>query len=257
MRYTVNELARMSGLTPRTLRYYDAIGLLRPARDSSNDYRQYAASEVERLQHILLYREMGLPLEDIRQILDSPGFDQAGALRQHLERLQAQRRRVEELIRTVSRTLDALEGGSTMENKEKFEGMKLQAIQENEAVYGQEIREKYGDRTVEAVNRRFGQLREEDWKKMKEAETGYLDALRRAVSAGDPEGSDAQEACRLHRTWLLHYWTPEMLTPKSHRELVEMYSRDERFREYYEKVAPDCAAFFGRAVQAFYRDKEE
>ena len=68
MCYTVNELARLSGLTPRALRYYDSIGLLRPARDRANDYRRYTAAEVDRLQQILLYREMGLPLEEIRQI---------------------------------------------------------------------------------------------------------------------------------------------------------------------------------------------
>ena len=73
--YTVKELARLTGLTPRTLRYYDSIGLLRPARDRENDYRLYGPGEVDRLQQILLYRQMGLPLEEIRLILDAPGFD--------------------------------------------------------------------------------------------------------------------------------------------------------------------------------------
>ena len=257
MCYTVNELARLSGLTPRALRYYDSIGLLRPARDRANDYRRYTAAEVDRLQQILLYREMGLPLEEIRRILDAPDFNQAGALREHLSRLLIQRQRVEELIQTVSRTLDSLEGGTVMNDQEKFEGMKQRAIQENESAYGQEVREKFGDQVVDLVNRRFGHMREEDWNQMKEEETGYLEALRRAVAAGDCEGRDAQEACRLHRSWLLHYWTPEMLTPQSHQDLVAMYCQDERFQTYYEKVAPGCAEFFGRAVRAFYQRGEQ
>lgn len=257
MCYTVNQLAQLSGLTPRTLRYYDAIGLLRPARDNASGYRRYTAAEVDRLQQILLYREMGVPLDEIRRMLDAPDFNQTEALRQHLGRLLAQRQRVDMLIQTVSRTLDTLEGGTIMSDKEKFEGIKRRAIQENEAAYGQEVREKYGEQAVEDVNHRMGQMGEEDWKRMKEEESGYLEALRRAVATGDPAGQDAMDACRLHRSWLLHYWTPEMLTPQSHQNLVYMYGQDERFRDYYEKAAPGRAAFFSQAIQVFYRDKVE
>ena len=103
--YTVKDLARLSGLTPRALRYYDAIGLLRPRRDGNNDYRLYGPEEVDRLQQILLYRDMGLPLEEIRQLLDAPDFDRAAALREHLDRLRRRRREMDALIRTVQSTL--------------------------------------------------------------------------------------------------------------------------------------------------------
>lgn len=127
--YTVKELSRLTGLTPRTLRYYDAIGLLSPARNRDNDYRLYGGAEVDRLQEILLYREMGLPLEEIGRILDAPDHDRAGALRGHLERLLAQRRRVEELIQSVRCTLETMEGDAIMQDKEKFEALKRQAVQ--------------------------------------------------------------------------------------------------------------------------------
>ena len=104
--YTVKELARLTGLTPRTLRYYDAVGLLCPCRGRENDYRFYGPQEVERLQQILLYRDMGLPLEEIKRLLDAPGFDREAALREHLDRLRAehrqalalQRQRLEEAV---------------------------------------------------------------------------------------------------------------------------------------------------------------
>lgn len=253
MTYTVQQLSRLTGLTPRTLRYYDSIGLLRPERDRENEYRRYGPAEVDRLQQILLYREMGLPLEEIRRVLDAPDYDPAAALRSHLGRLLAQRQHVEELIRTVSRTLETLEGGTTMSDKQKFEAMKAQAIAENEAAYGQEARGKYGKEAVEQTNRRLSGMTEEAWDQMKQEETGYQEALRRAMAANEPAGEDAKEACRLHRAWLLHYWTPEMLTAQSHIGLVTMYTQDERFTAYYEKVAPGCAAFFAEAIRAYYK----
>ena len=172
MMYTVKELSRLTGLTPRTLRYYDAIGLLCPERDRENEYRRYGPAEVDRLQQILLYRELGLTLEEVRRALDDPSYDRAEALRAHLGRLLAQRQRVEELIRTVSRTLETLEGGHEMNDKEKFETLKSRAIAENEAAYGQEAREKYGQETVDETNRRLSGMSEEAWTKMQEEETG-------------------------------------------------------------------------------------
>ncbi|MCI8438166.1 MAG: MerR family transcriptional regulator [Oscillospiraceae bacterium] len=253
MHYTVKQLAGLTGLTPRTLRYYDAIGLLRPGRDRENDYRLYGSAEVDRLQQILLYREMGLPLEVIGNLLDTPGFDRAAALREHLRQLQNQRRRLDTLIGTVRRTLSMIEGGDNMSDQEKFEGMKQRAIAENEAAYGREARERYGDQTVDDSCRRVAGMTEEAWKQMKEEEAGYQAALLRAMAAGDPAGADAREACRLHRDWLLHYWTPEMMTEEAHTGLVEAYSRDERFAAYYEKIAPGCADFFAQAIRAYYR----
>jgi len=87
MEYTVKALAELAGVTPRTLRYYDAIGLLCPRRGRENDYRLYGDGEVDRLQQILLYRDMGLPLEEIRSLLDAPGFDREAALREELAAL--------------------------------------------------------------------------------------------------------------------------------------------------------------------------
>ena len=119
--YTVTELARLTGLTPRTLRYYDTIGLLRPQRNSGNDYRLYGPAEVDRLQQILLFRDMGLPLEEIGNLLDAPGFDRASALREHLERLRERRREVDALIRAVQNTLRTTEGGTAMNDQEKLD----------------------------------------------------------------------------------------------------------------------------------------
>ena len=251
--YTVKELARLTGLTPRTLRYYDSIGLLCPRRGRDNDYRLYGRGEVDRLQQILLYRDMGLPLEEIRNLLDAPGFDREAALREHLTRLWERRREVDALIRAVQNTLHTIEGGITMTDMEKFEGMKRQAIEENEAAYGRELREKYGDDTVEEHKARLAGMSEQEWEKTQADERAYKAALRRAVETGDPAGEAAREAVRLHAAWLAHHWPEGKVTPKTHTGMAVMYTQDERFAAYYEEVASGCAAFFEKAVKAYYR----
>lgn len=251
--YTVKDLSRITGLTPRTLRYYDAVGLLCPRRGTENDYRLYGPEEVDRLQQILLYREMGLPLEEIKRLLDVPGFDREAALREHLQRLRERRREVDALIRTVQSTLSEIEGGTTMTDEKKFEGMKRQIIEENEAAYGKELREKYGDETVEAHMARLSSMTRQEWTQTQKDEEDYKAALRRAVEAGDPACEDAREAVRLHAAWLAHYWPEGTVTSEAHIGMAEMYAQDERFTAYYEKVAPGCAAFLAEAVKAYYR----
>ena len=251
--YTVKDLARLTGLTPRTLRYYDAIGLLCPRRGRDNDYRLYGPEEVDRLQQILLYRDMGLPLEEIKNLLDAPGFDRTSALREHLERLRERRRAVDALIRTVQNTLSDIEGGSTMTDEKKFEGMKQRVIAENEAAYGGELREKYGDAAVEAHAARLRGMSQQEWEETQRDEERYKAALRRAVGTGDPAGEDAREAVRLHAAWLAHYWPEGAVTPKAHAGMAEMYVQDQRFAAYYDEVAPGCAAFLAEAVKAYYK----
>lgn len=251
--YTVKDLARLTGLTPRTLRYYDSIGLLCPQRGRDNDYRLYGPAEVDRLQQILLYRDMGLPLEEIRRLLDAPGFDHTAALREHLDRLRERRREVDALIRAVQDTLDTIEGGTTMTDMEKFEAMKRQAIRENEAAYGKELREKYGDSAVEEHAARFAGMTQQEWEAARREEEDCKAALRRAIAAEDPAGADAREAVRLHASWLAHYWPAGKVTPAAHTAMAEMYTQDQRFTAYYETVAPGCAAFLAKAVKAYYR----
>ena len=251
--YTVKDLARLTGLTPRTLRYYDSIGLLCPRRSRENDYRLYGPAEVDRLQQILLYRDMGLPLEEIKNLLDAPGFDRAAALREHLARLQERRREVDALIRAVQNTLDTIEGGTTMTDIEKFEGMKRQSILENEAAYGKELREKYGDAAVEEHTARIAAMTQQEWESARQDEEDCMTALRRAIEAGDPAGADARETVRLHASWLARHWPAGKVTPEAHTAMAEMYTQDQRFTAYYEAVAPGCVAFLAKAVRNYYQ----
>lgn len=151
MEYSIQELARLSGVTTRTLRWYDQIGLLRPGRVAESGYRYYGPAQVDRLQDILYYRAMGMELGRIRDCLDDPAFDRLAALRSHLTQLQAQQARLETLIRSVEQTIAGEERRSTMNDAEKFAALKQQAVAENEAAYGSEARQKYGDAAVDAA----------------------------------------------------------------------------------------------------------
>ncbi|HBP63596.1 MAG TPA: MerR family transcriptional regulator, partial [Desulfosporosinus sp.] len=110
MEYVVRKLAQMAGVSSRTLRYYDEIGLLKPARINTSGYRIYGETEVDRLQQILFYRELGVSLDSIRDIVTSPSFDGAQALREHHEKLLEKREQLDRLISNVERTIEVSEG---------------------------------------------------------------------------------------------------------------------------------------------------
>ena len=181
MEYTVKALAELAGVTPRTLRWYDQKGLLKPRRTTEAGYRLYGPEEVNRLQAILFYKELGLELEAVREILDAPGFDRLAALQSHLAELEARRRRLDALILTVEKTIGEAKGGTQMSDKEKFEAFKRRAVEANEEQYGKEIREQYGPEAVEESNARLLSMTEEEHGRWKALEAEILSALAAAV----------------------------------------------------------------------------
>ena len=153
MEYSIQELSRLSGVTSRTLRWYDQIGLLKPSRVAESGYRYYSGAAVDRLQDILYYRALGVGLAQIKECLEDPAFDRVAVLRGHLSALEAERMRLERLIRSVRDTIGCEERKETMNDQQKFEGFKKTVITEHEPRYGREAREKYGDRMVDAAQR--------------------------------------------------------------------------------------------------------
>ncbi len=250
MEYTVKALAELAGVTPRTLRWYDQRGLLKPGRVTEAGYRLYGREEVDRLQTILFYRELGLSLEAIRSLVDAPDFDRLEALRGHLRELEARRQRLDDLILTVEKTIEETKGGTPMSDKEKFEAFKRRAVEANEERYGKEIREKYGDAEVDRANASVLALTKEEYQQWEALGEEILSALAAAVRSGeDPAGEEGQRIARLHRRWLSYSW--EAYTPQAHRGLAELYTADGRFTAYYDKEVPGCAAFLRDAVRAY------
>ncbi|MGI5999295.1 MAG: MerR family transcriptional regulator [Lutispora sp.] len=246
MEYTVQKLAKLAGVSTRTLRYYDEIGILKPARINSSGYRIYGQKEVDRLQQIMFYREMDMSLDNIKRILSSPAFNEADALRDHREKLLEKRQQIDRLIENVEKTIAFMEGRIIMSDKEKFEGFKKKMIEENEKKYGNEAREKYGNEAVDESNKKLMNMTQEEYDKAVKLEKEFRDTLAEAFKTGDPAGELAQKAADLHKQWLTFYWS--QYSKEAHAGLAQMYVDDERFKAYYDDKQPGTAEFLRDAI---------
>lgn len=255
MEYTVQKLGKLAGVSTRTLRYYDEINLLKPARMNSSGYRIYGQAEVNKLQQILFYRELGVSLEEIKRILHSPSFDRMNALKEHREKLLEKRRQLDQLLVNVEKTIALSEGGTSMKDTEKFEGFKESLIEENEQKYGNEIREKYGKETVEQSNAKVRNMTEEQYEEVTALEEKLKTVLALAVESGDPAGELAQKAAHMHKEWLCYYW--DQYSKEAHAGVAQMYVDDERFTAYYDEKTPGTALFLRDAIHIYTGMKEE
>ncbi len=246
MKYTINKLAKLAGVSTRTLRYYDEIGLLSPSRDSSNSYRLYGQEEVNKLQQILLYRELGIPLIEIKKILSSKDFNRQKALEDHLSALLAKRKQLDMLIENVKKTIKAVKGEIIMSDQEKFKGFLKKLVDENEQKYGKEAREKYGDERVDRSNAKFMGMSEEQHAQLEKLTTEFHETLKAAYQQGDPKSQLAQKACELHKKWLCFFW--DKYSKEAHIGVTQLYVDDSRFTEYFDKIAVGCATFLRDAV---------
>ncbi|WP_455581864.1 MerR family transcriptional regulator [Dysosmobacter sp.] len=247
MEYSIQELSRLSGVTTRALRWYDQIGLLKPSRVAESGYRYYGGAEVDRLQDILYYRALGVELAQIKECLDDPSFDRLAALRSHLAALEAERERLEKLIRSVKDTIGTEERNEIMSDEKKFEAFKRRVTAHNEETYGAEIRAKYGDAQVDEANAAVMNLTQAQYQEWTDLGREIQERLENAVRAGlSPESEEGKEICTLHRRWLTI--TGNRYDPAKHRGIAELYVMDERFTAYYDKQVPGCASFLRDAV---------
>ena len=252
MEYTVQKLGSIAGVSTRTLRYYDEVGILKPARISSSGYRIYGQEEVDRLQQIMFYRELGVSIEDIKDLITSADFDKTAALISHREKLLAKRKQIDQLIDNVEKTIALSEGRIKMSDKEKFEGFKKNLIEENEKKYGKEIREKYGEDTVNTSKARMMNMTKEQYEEFESLGKEVLDTLYAAYKTGDPAGELAQKTADLHRQWLTYTWGS--YNKEAHVGLATMYVEDERFTDYYDKELPGATVFLRDAI-LIYTDR--
>lgn len=249
MEYTVKQLSDLAGVSGRTLRYYDKINLLKPAYINDVGYRVYGPTEVNRLQQILFYRELGVDLQGIKDLMDAPHFQEKQALHKHREQLLEKRKQLDLLIQNVEQTIASMEGGSPMSDKEKFVGFKEKLVRDNEAKYGKEIREKYGDEVVDASNAKLMGLSEAQFAEAEQLAVEILNALVAAVGKEDPAGPEGARIAELHRKWLSFYWKEYL--KEAHAGLAEMYVADERFTVYYDQHKEGAAQFLRDAIVAY------
>lgn len=218
MEYSIRELSQLSGVTTRTLRWYDEIGLLKPAYVAESGYRYYREAEVDRLQDILYYRE-----------------------------LECRKLRLDQLIQSVKDTIYAEEKQEMMNDEQKFEAFKKRAVEKHEECYGQEAREKYGDREVDEVQETMKNLTREQYQEWTCLGEEILQRLEAAVTKKvSPQSDEGRDITALHRRWLR--LTGNRYDKEKHKGIANLYIMDERFTAYYDRKVAGCAQFLRDAV---------
>ena len=243
MAYTVKELAELAGVSPRTLRHYDAIGLLlAPRRGRNNGERIYDDPSLIRLQQILFYRELDFRLDEIRAILDDPAFDVLQALRMQKRALQQRRHRLGALIRTIDRTIGHLERRTPMARKKLFEG-----FEQKQKEYEAEARQRWGDTVVDVSMRRWNAWSEDERARVQAAQEEIFAAVLENIDR-EPGSPAVQHAvARLHAHVNL-FWD---CGDDAFRGLGDLYVNDPKFRATFERMAPEMPEFLRQAIHAY------
>lgn len=247
--YTVKQLSDLARVSVRTLHHYDEIGLLRPARVGENGYRYYERPQWLRLQQILLYREMGLSLEDIGAALDRKDFDLTAALKAHRARLEAERERYRGLIGVIDATLEGLSGGvlspedlyswPSETRQAEFEGWLVER-------YGAQMQDDIvkSRRHVEALDPAG---RDQVMERLKFIEGDLVDAFRHGLRPQSPLLDPLMQA---HCDWVATMWN-RPCPPQAYAGLAEMYLSHPEFVARYETLSPGFAAFLAEAMKSW------
>jgi MerR family transcriptional regulator, thiopeptide resistance regulator len=248
MVYTVKQLSRLAGISTRTLRYYDEIGLLKPVRNPSNGYREYDAASLLRLQQILFFREMDFALDDICEIINQPDFDVLNALAVHRQNLLQRVKRLNHLIETVDKTMQHLQGETKMTEGEYYAGFS----EAQEQRYTEEARKRYNPELVdESVSRWKSYSKERKNQILQEGS----EITRRLAEHLDKDPGEA-EVQELVKAWHKNIENFYQCSYEIARGLGQLYVEDPAFRANYEKFDPKMPEFFRDATNIYCEGKE-
>jgi DNA-binding transcriptional MerR regulator len=248
--HTVKQVAKLSGVSVRTLHHYDEVGLLKPASVGANGYRYYGREELLRLQQILFHRELGFSLEEIGRALDAEGFDKVAALKAHRRKLEAETRRYRQLMRTIDDTLAALEGEAKMEDKAMYRGFDP----EKQAGYEKELVEKHGAgmlKHIDDAKAGMAGWKQADFDAMQAEAEAIETGMAKALVDGLPADSAAVTALmRRHHAWIGKSWN-KPAPAAAFTGLGQMYVDDPRFRERYDGRQAGLAEYMSAAMKSY------
>ncbi len=236
---TVGAVATLTGVSVRTLHHYDHIGLVVPSVRTPAGYRGYTDADIERLHLVLVYRSVGLPLDDIRTLLDDADTDVLAHLQRQHELLLEQADRLQHTIKAVEELMNAHRSGIQLTAEEQVEIFGTTAFSEE---YAAEAEERWGDTDAwKQSQQRVSKFTKQDWLDIKADGDALLAALAQAKRDGvQPGSAEANELAARHRASIERFYD---CGDEMHRKLVEMYLADERFTRYYDDVEPGLAQF--------------
>ncbi|MFI7707359.1 MerR family transcriptional regulator [Nonomuraea sp. NPDC049480] len=246
MSFSVGQVARLAGITVRTLHHYDEIGLLTPGQRTHAGYRRYTDADLVRLQHILLYRELGFPLEEIAVILDEPATDELTHLRRQHELLTHRAQHLDKVIAAVERAMQARTAGLTLTPEERFEIFGDFRPEDHDA----EVARRWGGtREYAESRRRVASYTKADWLELKAEAATISDDLIAAYKAGLPaDGEHAMNLAERHRGHITRWFYD--CTHDIHRGLGDLYVDDPRFTATFDALAPGLAGYLRQAIHA-------
>jgi DNA-binding transcriptional MerR regulator len=245
--HTVKAVSNFAGVSIRTLHHYDEFGLLKPAETSRSGYRLYSDSDLERLQEILFFKELGFTLKEIKHIIDSPGYDRKQALNAHKKLLLEKKMRIEDLIGLVGKTLSSMEGDTNMKSDEMFDGFDNAKIEE----YRKEAKERWGHtEAYRESERKTQKYTKDDWDEIQAENSDIFSSLAILMGEGkSPADAEVQEQIeRWFKQINERFYT---CTPEIFRGLADIYVGDKRFAKTYDKFRPGLAEFKRDAMHIY------
>lgn len=248
MAYSVKELAEISGVSIRTLHFYDEIGLLKPAYHGTNGYRYYEDEQVLLLQQILFYRELGFELRKIQGILAQTDFNKLAALHSHRKLLKANLAKTRGLIETIDKTIQHLKGETTMSNQEMFQGFS----KEQQEAYESELVMRYGDQAGDLVKESKNNTRswtKNEWKQVKDEQDAICKALAQAIDQKQKvDSKQVQSLIQRHFALISRFYNP---TKTVYVGLGELYTDHTDFRKLYDAYHIELAQFLANAMKVY------
>jgi DNA-binding transcriptional MerR regulator len=244
--YSIGKVARLAGVTVRTLHHYDSVGLLRPSGRLESGYRSYSAVDMERLQRILCYRQLGFSLETVKSLLNDPNSDPLAHLRRQHALLNERIAILRRMVATVEKMMEARTMGINLDPQEMLEVFGDHDPSEHQV----EAEENWGETEAWAESRRrIATYTKADWLRMRAESSALLERFAAAMAAGQATDSPAvMDLAEEHRAHLERWFydCPYAM----HRGLSDMYVNDSRFAANFDKVAPGLAAYLRDAIHA-------
>jgi DNA-binding transcriptional MerR regulator len=250
MAYTVAKLAKISGVSVRTLHWYDQVGLLKPAYHGANGYRFYEEEQMLMLQQILFFRELGFELGQIEKILKRGDFDKMKALSSHRQVLQKNVERTKKLIKTIDRTIEHLKGTKKMKDQEIYQGFS----KEKQAEYQKYLINRFGNKAADSINQsneRVKKMSKEDLEKNGKEWIRILDDLAKLWEKQASVNSlEVQKIIRRHYEWLKKFWTPDRISYAGMGEGYTGFEWKDAFKAH-DPEHPKLAQFLADAMRIF------
>ncbi len=238
----ISEVAKLTGITVRTLHYYDEIGLLKPSEITEAGYRLYSREDLEILQQILFFRELDFPLSQIKEIMNNPNYDKEEALKKQKELLIQQRQRIEGLIKLIEKRIEG-------DNNMSFKEFDMNEIEENKKKYAKEVKERWGtSKAYEESEKKTSSYNKEKWGDINQ-ETSEIFKEFAELRNSDPGSEEVQELVRRWQKYItdnFYTCTNEILSG-----LGLMYVEDERFKENLDKNGEGTAKLMEEAIKIY------